>query len=219
MRIVKEFLKKGNDHSKALKLGGWLVLVALLFLLVLIVVFCWPKGEKPSSQEDYPTLPVPALLEVAPMSLEQQVKSADLIVDATVQEVLPEESRQYRPEEASPEQAIAEKNGSGANEYQVRPIKLHVNERVKGSCEQEITLYIPPIALDCAPELQPGDRLFFLLHPYVGGGYTSVSVQAGYYYIAHDNKVYPALPTEELKELSGIQKDELKRKMQAVSDS
>ena len=56
----------------------------------------WPAPQqapavKPSSQDDYPDLPDPALAEIRPTSLAEQVGFSTLIVDATVAEVKPVE--------------------------------------------------------------------------------------------------------------------------------
>ena len=45
------------------------------------------------------------------------------------------------------------------------------------------------------------------------GDYVMTSSQSGYYYLAADNKVYPARVTEALKETSGMSLGEFKRQV------
>ena len=150
----------------------------------------WPAPQqapavKPSSQNDYPELPIPGLIHLRPTSLVDQVDLSTLIVDATVAEVKPVENR------------------VSITPYQVQPIYLTVNEKLMGADDsKQILMYITNIQLGCVPDFQPGDRLIFMLSEYEDG-YASPMVNTGFYYVAADDKVYPARVTEELRSHSG----------------
>ena len=114
-----------------------------------------------------------------------QVDLSTLIVDATVAEVKPVENR------------------VSITPYQVQPIYLTVNEKLMGADDsKQILMYITNIQLGCVPDFQPGDRLIFMLSEYEDG-YASPMVNTGFYYVAADDKVYPARVTEELRSHSG----------------
>ncbi|HIS68146.1 MAG TPA: hypothetical protein IAA58_02085 [Candidatus Gallacutalibacter stercoravium] len=150
----------------------------------------WPAPQqapavKPSSQDDYPILPIPPTIQLRPISLVDQVDLSTLIVDATVAEVKPVENR------------------VSITPYQVQPIYLTVNEKLMGADDsKQILMYITNIQLGCVPDFQPGDRLIFMLSEYEDG-YASPMVNTGFYYVAADDKVYPARVTEELRSHSG----------------
>ncbi|HIS68149.1 MAG TPA: hypothetical protein IAA58_02100 [Candidatus Gallacutalibacter stercoravium] len=168
----------------------------------------WPAPQqapavKPSSQDDYPDLPDPALAEIRPTSLAEQVGFSTLIVDATVAEVKPVETRVFVPEGGTGEKAIYDKQGIGSSTYQVQPIYLTVNEKLMGTDDsKQILMYIKNIQIDCSPDFQPGDRLIFMLSEYKDG-YASPLTQSGFYYVAADDKIYPAKLTEPLRSYSG----------------
>ena len=150
----------------------------------------WPAPQqapavKPSSQDDYPILPIPPTIQLRPISLVDQVDLSTLIVDATVAEVKPVENR------------------VSITPYQVQPIYLTVNEKLMGADDsKQILMYITNIQLGCVPDFQPGDRLIFMLSEYEDG-YASPMVNTGFYYVAADDKVYPASVTEKMRSHSG----------------
>ena len=67
---------------------------------------------------------------------------------------------------------------------------------------KQILMYIKNIQIDCSPDFQPGDRLIFMLSEYKDG-YASPLTQSGFYYVAADDKIYPAKLTEPLRSYSG----------------
>lgn len=158
---------------------------------------------KKSSQSDYPTLSVPAQVECVTLGLNELVAGSSLIVDATVVEVLPDEKKEYNPD-SSVSQAYA-KRGVFQTQYTVKPVVLHINQVIKGNLtDKEITMYLAPVQIDCAPKFKTGDRLVFMLNPYVIGGYSPSTCQQSYYYVSNDNKIYPALLSNESKNISGM---------------
>lgn len=119
-------------------------------------------------------------------------------------ESLPEETRKDTPESGSFEAKVDAKLGKSGSEYSVRPVMLNIRETLKGKASSnQITMYITPAALDCAPNFKKGDRLIFMLSEYPGGGYASVSLQQAYFYVSSDSKIYPAVVTDKLKGESG----------------
>ena len=150
----------------------------------------WPAPQqapavKPSSQNDYPELPIPGLIHLRPTSLVDQVDLSTLIVDATVAEVKPIENR------------------VSITPYQVQPIYLTVNEKLMGTDDsKQILMYITNIQFGCVPDFQPGDRFILLLCEYEDG-YQTMAIHEGFFYVAADDKVYPASVTEKMRSHSG----------------
>lgn len=187
---------------------------------VLILSGCSAKKNvKSSSQSDYPTLP-PVQFEEREASVDSLVGYSTLIVDATVQNVLPDERRTEIPESGSFEENVDKKLGKSSDEYTVRPIELKINETLKGNAPSDtITMYIPPLNLDCAPKFKAGDRLIFMLHEYPGGGYAAISAQQAYFYVAQDDKVYPAVVNDKLKSESGKSLSTFKKEIHQFAEA
>ena len=169
----------------------------------------WPAPQqvpavKPSSQEDYPVLPFPELMSYRAPDLATQVNDATLIVDATVDEVKPVETRVFVPEEGTGEKAIYDKQGIGFSTYQVQPIYFTVNDKLMGTDSSErILLYLKNYQVGgYAPDFQPGDHFILLLCEYEDG-YQTMAAQEGFFYVAADDKVYPARVSEKTRSHSG----------------
>lgn len=176
------------------------------------------NDRRTSRQSDYPDLPEPGLVCEQPASLSDQVQDASLIADATVLRVLEEEEREYVPEKGSTEEAIYKKAGAAKDIYTVRPIELNINETLKGHPkDKKIMMYIPPVALDSSPAFKSGDRLVFMLNPYIDGGYSSVTMQDGYYYVSEDDRIYPAKVTELLQKESGKKLKDFRSEIRKLS--
>ena len=174
--------------------GGW-------FLLNPQAAKANGKGSK---QSDYPTLPMPAQFEERYVGVDRLVQDSTLIVDATVEKVLPEETRKDTPESGSFEAKVDAKLGKSGSEYRVRPVMLNIRETLKGKASSDqITMYIPPMALDCSPNFKKGDRLIFMLSEYPGGGYAALTTQQAYFHVSSDSKIYPAVVNDKLKGESG----------------
>ena len=178
--------------------------IIILGAAILLGIFLLHRPIKTSSQSDYPTLPAPALADEAETSLSDQVSDSDLIVDATVVKVLPDETRIFKPQRGTAEVQLYAEQGISGSPLQLRPVELKINRVLKGgSGEKNITMYILPMGLDCSPDFKTGDRLVFMLRKYIVGGYSPAELQSGFYHIAADNRVYPAVVNNLLKDQSG----------------
>ncbi len=159
-------------------------------------------NHRSSNQSDYPILP-PCSAGISVLStLSDQVKESDLVVDATVVSILPDETHTYSPESGSTEAAINDKAG-GADTFYVGSVIFSINEVIIGSAKAQITMCISPIALDCSPKFKKGDRMILMLVEAEDGSYYPTTLQQSYYYISEDKRVYPALLTKENKKDSG----------------
>jgi hypothetical protein len=164
------------------------VLCAIIFGFGTILV-CSMLLYHSSRQSNYPILLTPTAVATIDTSLDDQVSASSLIVDATVVNVLPDEVREYIPQKGSAEAKIYQKRGISETQYSIRPVKLKVNDTLKGEgADQTITIYLTPAELDCSPNFKAGDRMVFMLTQYIGGGYTATTLQDGYYYVSADNK-------------------------------
>ena len=176
------------------------------------------NDRRTSSQSDYPELPTSGLVCEQPASLSDQIQESSLIVDATVSRVLEDEEREYVPEKGSAEEKMFKKAGTTRDQFTVRPIELNINETLKGHPkDKKIMMYIPPVALESSPAFKTGDRLVFMLNPYIDGGYSSVTMQDGYYYVSEDDRVYPAKVTELLQKESGKKLKDFRSEIRKLS--
>ena len=64
-------------------------------------------------------------MQIRSTSLEEQVGMTTLIIDATVAEVKPVETRVFVPEGGTGEKAIYDKQGIGSSTYQVQPFNVY----------------------------------------------------------------------------------------------
>lgn len=193
-----------------ISIGITILLIGALALWVFLIPH--------SKQSDYPELSHPSLVLTIDTTLEEQMQATDLAINATVVEVKAEETKQYIPEKGSAEEKIQQKNGTDFT-FRMLPIELKINEVLAGDFSSDtITIYISPFAIDCIPEFKPGDQAVFLLTDY-GDTYGPTTLQDSFFYIAKDNKVYPANYTEALKKTSGIRLSDLKTMIQEASAS
>ncbi len=203
---------------KKKRLLGVACIIIGLGVLITGGVLLYNHFAHTSSQSDYPTLPLPKFADTIDLSLSDQVINSNLIVDATVANVLPEETRKYNPQAGTAEAKIYEKQGINESEYTLRPIEITINETLKGTNNSKtITMYIMPFGLDCSPNFKKGDHMIFMLRKNGDGGYNSVSLQDSYYYIAADNKVYPALVTDLTKTQSGKNLNDFKNDIKSLA--
>lgn len=189
------------------------LLVLLSFGLAIVFIFHNPFA-KSSSQADYPELYAPAFGITVDLTFPEYVANAELIVDATVAEVLPEKTVTFVPEEGSPEQKEQEKWGTGDYVYKHLPIKLNVNDVWAGNLEtSSVTFYITPLMADSVPDFKPGDRMVFFLAT-LNDGYGPSTTKGSLYYVASDDKIYPTLLSDTLKDYSGKKLGDFKRDVQ-----
>ena len=200
--------------KKAVKIG--IGAIALLSVCIIILCVFFPPSGKSSSQSDYPVLEDSPFAISRDLEFPRYVTSSDLIVDATVRQVLPEMSEVYVPEEGSPEQKIQEQQGLGDYVFEHRPIELEIHDVWTGSVDSPtLTLRITAEEYQSVPDFQPGDRLIFFLS-YVQGIYYLSDPRGGLYYVAFDDKVYPTFLFETIKEYSGKKVGDFKRDVQGA---
>lgn len=192
--------------KKLIPILGSIVLLALAAWLILRF-FVW----KPSSQSDYPTLPPPdaSVCSFEHTSMDQLYESSDLIVEATVTKV--EDPVTQRIGAMGPN---AEKLEGTYTELTSYDFQLHVDEVLLGNAPgEEITLSRGLLA-DAEPPLAEGDRMiFFLEYNPIYDVYISVNPHTAYYYLAHDNKVYPGEVTKATKDVSGMKTNVFKKQI------
>jgi len=202
------------------KLKKSILICMVAFMGIAIMTACGHDKLGSSHQSDYPTLPPPALISEVPLGLSDLVRESSLIVDATVSRVLQDEELEFVPKKGSTDEKLSKKAGMTKDKFTVRPIELRINETLKGHAEEEgkkIMMYITPVALEISPKFKEGDRLVFMLNPYSRGGYTAVALQDGYYYIAEDERIYPANLTQQLKKESGKTLKDFKKEIKSLS--
>jgi len=181
-----------------------LVLLAVIAGVIALVSGCTSGTPiRTSSQADYPVLPEPDFITTVPLSLSEQVTGASLIVDATVARVLPDETVPLNVDPNSPEGQINAKIGADPTTITYGVISFRVGQVLKGTAAQTVTMKISPLARDCSPDFQPGDRLVLMLAKSANGDYFSVAIQDAYWYVASDLRVYPAVVTDQLRQYSG----------------
>jgi len=162
------------------------------------------QSDVPSSQSDYPALADIRTVSSFPSTLADQVEWADVIVDATVVQVLPDRVNTYVPEPGSAEEQINQKIGNTAPIIiTLGAVQFTTNDVLKGTVSSPFTMTISDLAKGCVPDWQPGDRMLLFLTADTDGTFYSVSLQDAYWYVAKDQKIYPAVVTDKLKEYSG----------------
>lgn len=164
-----------------------------------------------SSQSDYPTLPQPGAATTVyyTTNMEEAYSFCDLIIQGTVSEVRPPYTKII-----SPNGAITDKAGSSGTEMTVYEYKLRVDDLLLGQpASDEITL-VRGLYADAEPPLAKGDSMIFLLEYHKDKGtYVAVYPHEGYYYIAADNKVYPAEKNTVTARTSGMDLNAFKQEI------
>ncbi len=175
------------------------------------------RSIPPSSQSDYPVLPEYDLFSSEPVTdLERLSTYSDLVVVATVDEVYPPQTVTYTPPKDSNEAVILEKQGIQNISSDKTRVDVKVNQVLRGrESRKVISVWRHTEYEYLDPDLKKGDTMIlFLYHSaLMEGDYVMTSSQSGYYYLAADNKVYPARVTEALKETSGMSLGEFKRQV------
>lgn len=175
------------------------------------------KSIPPSSQSDYPVLPEYDLLSSERVTdLERLSAYSDLVVVATVDEVYPPQTVTYTPPKDSNEAAILEKQGIQNISSDKTRVDVKVNQVLRGSESRKVISVWRHTEYEYfQPDLKKGDKMIlFLYHSsLMEGDYIMTSSESGYYYLAADNKVYPARVTQALKETFGMSPGEFKRQV------
>jgi hypothetical protein len=177
-------------------------------------IFSGKTVVKATKQSDYPALPYLDNQSIYSFSsLEELTQNTDLIIVGTVDNILPSVTNVYIPEKGTPEYEIGMKNGQTKYEVTWIPVKIKINDILKGkTIENEVVLYRYAGNLYAEPQLSPGDKLIFFLEKDDDiKGYSIISPHEGFFYVASDDKVYPAEVTEGLKNMSGMSLGKFKK--------
>ncbi|MFQ9989911.1 hypothetical protein [Neglectibacter timonensis] len=196
-----------------------ITLTAGFLLLVFCGQFFHRDPPRTSSQSDFPYFPnhyEKLGFQYFEPDLGSMAAISDLIILGEVQEVFPPASGVEIPEPGSSAAVVLAKEGSEGLAWTEHPVELKIVQTIQGGLSRGDTLILwrkDPVE-GTQPELAPGDRLiFFLRHP--DDKYYMTANQCGYYYIAEDNRVYPARVNENLKNTSGMPYGQFIRQIRA----
>lgn len=159
------------------------------------------KNIKPSSQSDYPVLKeFHHELEPNYSDLEKLAVKSDVVALVKVSETYDKQSFITAPTVIT----------------DMRRVDVRVSELIRGEDKSDLLYvwqemdYLPTL-----PELKKGDELILFLNFNSDfDGYTVMTPAEGYFYLAEDDKVYPARVTEKLKEVSGMNYMEFKKRVE-----
>ena len=169
---------------------------------------------RPSRQSDFPPPRESDLLGFSVRSdVKDQVEIADLVIQGTVTKVLePEKVEEPGP---VPEEYAEIMGGGGTRIITYHHFEIAVEDLIKGNPgSDKISLTVTGGNIDAVPPLTEGTKMVFCLDDREErGGYGIISVHDGFYYIARDNKVYPADPTDVMERVSGMELSALKEEM------
>lgn len=207
---------KNRDRVRIFLISG-AVLLSIVFLIGSTVLS--QNDAKASKRSDFPVLEPSPFLMTREVSLEEQVEASDLIVEATVHKVYPIESREFIPPEGSPEALVLEENGATSYLYNVLRVEMKADDYVKGNAGELFEVSIVAFNLDSSPDFKVGDRYLLTLHEYIDGGYANVTPVSSYFFIADDDKVYPAGNDAPTLKYSGMGLSAAKQDMQFVSET
>lgn len=91
-----------------------------------------------------------------------------------------------------------------------------MTDTIWGEAADRIIIGRNEIYDEATPELNPGDECIFFLNRYQDRGDDIVtSFQEGYYYIAADNRVYPAQLLDSTRAYSGMGLSEFKKEIRS----
>ncbi|MFU7518018.1 hypothetical protein, partial [Clostridium sp. HCS.1] len=94
--------------------------------------------------------------------------------------------------------------GVKAAYYGALKVEMKAEEYVKGDAGETFMMSIVSVNLDSAPDFKVGDRFLLTLKRYIDGTYTNVSPVSSYFFIAHDEKAYPAGDDAPTQRFSGM---------------
>ncbi|MCI9274214.1 MAG: hypothetical protein HFE39_09740 [Clostridiales bacterium] len=168
---------------------------------------------RPSRQSDFPPPRDSALLGLSIRSdLKEQVESADLVIQGTVTKVL-------EPIEVDVPAAVPEEYtdimGGGASKVTYFGFEITVLDAIKGNPGAEtIQLNVNENNIEAIPPLTEGMNMIFCLNKKQHyGDYGIISETDGFFYVAKDDKVYPADPSGYMERISGMDLSALKEEM------
>ncbi len=171
-------------------------------------------GQNQSSKRsDFPILhPSPAYI-LKDSSFEELIDISEVLVECEVARVHSIETREFIPEPGTQEAMAYEKMGITSSFYKILKIDMIKKECVKGNIDEFFTLSVVALNLDSAPDFKIGDRFIMALKEYIDGSYTNVTSVSSYFFIANDDKVYPAGEDPWAQRFSGMNLSEFKQEI------
>lgn len=181
-----------------------MIILALGIGTLAILNIFGEHGAKPSSQADYPVLPEPQVMaSFILFDLKQMTDYSDLVIQGTVSSILPAKTETFLPTDNTVDGEMLRKAGSKGYTITKYPAAITVDTVLKGEViDKEIILNQFDMTIDAVPVLKEGTKMLFFLNK-INDGYKQTTMD-GYYYVAADDKVYPARLTDELKNTSGM---------------
>lgn len=175
----------------------------------------------PSSQSDYPVLPpIPENPDSLgdssrPLDLDTMSILCDLVVEVTIGKTYDSQTVTYTPKAGSVDAAALEKLGMSSISNEETRVDLHIDRVLIGEeSRKNISVWSTTSSLYYLPELKEGEKMIlFLLNYNLVDGYV-VPCTEGYFYLAADDKVYPARVTREIEETSGMDYSEFRERVQ-----
>lgn len=172
---------------------------------------------KPSERSDFPVLEPSPLLMAREIPVEDQIKSADIVVDVTVLRVYPMEIRKFIPAKGSLEALALEKAGGKSIRYAFVKVEMQANDYMKGNAGGTFEMTIAGFNVDSIPDFQVGNRFLLTLADNDEGGFTVVTPVSSYFFIADDDKVYPAGNDTPTSRFSGMDLSDVKRDFSLIA--
>ena len=197
-----------------------IVIVAACILAAALGIggFLIYEQVRPSRQSDFPPPKESGLLGFSVrFDVEEQVETADLVIQGTVTKVLePEEIEEPGP---VPEEYAEIMGGGGTRIITYHHFEIAVEDVIKGNPGSDtIQLTVVGSNVDEIPPLTNGRNMIFCLDKYEDpGDYGIISTTDGFYYISKDEKVYPADPTDVMERVSGMELSALKEEMRGYA--
>lgn len=176
------------------------------------------NSEHSSKRSDFPVLEPSPFLLTNEVAFEDQVEASELVVEATVQKVYPIEQRVLIPQKGSPEAAALAKNGDTSIVYNALVVEMKADDYIKGNAGETFKMSIVAYHLDSSPDFNVGDRFLLTLGEYVDGTYSPVTHVSSYFFVADDNKIYPAGNDTPTLKYSGMDLFSAKRDISIISE-
>mgnify|MGYP000009497118 FL=1 len=196
--------------------------LTLLFVLTVLVCAIYPDPDAvrtdvpPSSQDDYPVLDEPNVnATIFPMRFDVLNKQSSLVVRGTVAEQLPSQTVTTEFEPVTDEEGNITHQPPDLS-MEVRYFRIKVTDVIRGSAPDEIIVGRNEIYDESAPAMNEGDDMIWFLYTFEDAGYYALtSFQNSYYYVAGDNRVYPARLEEATRAYSGMGLSEFKKEIRS----
>lgn len=189
--------------EKRKEIGGVLLGVVVIIASIALVQWVNVKMASESSRWDYPMLSEfdYTLEDIEPLTLDELSAKSDIVALVEVNEVYGSQNFDNLSSVKS-----------------LRQIDVKVKRFIKGrSLSRTISVWQNTELLHMVPKLRSGDEIIMFLHRDEElGEYRVTAPDEGYFYLAKDNKIYPARVTQELKEASGMDYGEFKSRVRSA---